>query len=1262
MNPIRGDALLRRVLTCVPSPGARCAVLALLALAAAAAPLAAQTDVIRGRVVGMEGEALPGVRVTATSVPGSVTREVTTNQQGNFQIAFPNGTGDYIMGFALFGYAFRQMQVKRLADEAVLLADARLSPIQLDSVLVQASVQQRVGRNTLTPDVGGTEQTIAAGMLPPEQQGDIAAMAASLPGILLVPGLDGAADGFSVLGLDADQNSVTLNGLQTGADGLPRDAGVTTSLATSPFDVSRGGFSGGNFSIRSRSGSNFRSSGASMTLTTPQVQWTDRAAQALGNDFTNVSLGGMASGPISLNKAFYNVSYQLGRRSRDNQTLLGTSDLGLQTAGIAPDSVARFLGILQGHGVPVGGELTRSSRVSDNGSVFGSFDFSPPSSSSGQSYNITVNGNWRRQTPVGAGIGPLALGSSDGDRTDWGGGVQARHSAYLGMILSETSAGLNLSRQSDEAYLALPGGRVRVNSDLEAGGSGVQSLTFGGNQGLGSSSRTAGVALQNSLSWFDNANRHRIKLTSELQYSGTAQEQASNLHGSFTFNSLADLEAGRPASFSRTLTVRERSTGQLTGSLSLGDSYRHSPDLQLQYGIRVDGSRYTTRPARNPLVETLFGRRNDALPTPLAVSPRVGFSYTLGQAREIASFAGAARAPRSVIRGGVGVFASTGAMGQIGSVLNSTGLPDGVQQIVCVGPAVPVPDWVAYASDPASVPDRCADGTTGSVFSNAAPGVVLFAPDYAPPRTVRSNLSWGGSVLDARFSLNVEGTYSVNLNRQRSLDLNFRPDQRFTLDDGRPVFVEVTSIVPATGAIASRDARVTQDLARVTELRSDLQSRTAQLSMRLSPIRRGPSRFGWSGAYTYSHIREQVSGFSSTAGNPLGIEWARAAQGPHQISYNLRYHLFDAIQVSWSGSFRSGTAFTPNVAGDINGDGYANDRAFIYAPSAAPDPAVADGMRQLLETAGGAARACLESQLGRVAERNSCRGPWTSSASLNFTLDRAKFRLPPRAAVSFSLTNPLGAADLLAHGSGNLKGWGQTAFPDQSLLYVRGFDQQTQRYRYEVNQRFGATRPQFMTMRSPVMLTASVRYDLGPTRERQQLAQQLRIGRSQPGSPQPALMYRQTATFMLPNPMTTILRSQDSLRLSAFQADSIAAMNRRYMYQADSLWAPVATHLAELPAQYSESQAYALHLSARHAQLDLLAPVVAAVRELLTPEQRRKLPPSVTTFLDPRHLALIRNGTAMYLGGGSFGSPGGGTVFTTMSSGPIEIIRGSIMQ
>jgi hypothetical protein len=1200
----------------------------------------AQSDVIRGRVTDPEGQPLLNVRVTATSIPGNVTRTTQTNAQGQFQIVFPGGPGDYIMGYAHYGYAFRQMQVKRLADEAVLVADVRLSPVQLDSLMVQAATQQRVSRTATDPDVSGTERPITPDLFPPEIQGDIAAMAASLPGVLLVPGIDGDPDGFSVLGMGADQNSVTLNGMQSGIGNLPRDAGVMSSLVTSPFDVSRGGFSGGNFSISTRAGSNFRSRGSSLVFTTPQMQWTDRAGQALANDFSNFSLSGMASGPVQLNRSFYNVSYQLGRQSRDYSTLLGTSPVGLQTAGIAADSVERFAGIVAGHGIPLSAGPLRNNRVNDSGMVFGSIDLAPPSSSSGQSWNLTFNGNWNRQTPMGG--GPLSLASTAGDRTNWGGGLQARHSAYLGMILSETTAGANLNRTYDEPYLELPGGRVRVNSIFEDGGSGVQTLTFGGSQAMRSDTRTARGSLQNQLSWFDNANKHRIKLTSELQYSGDTREQASNLLGTFTFNSLEDFEAGRPAAYSRSLTARQRSTGQLSGAFSLGDSYRRSPDLQFQYGVRVDGSAFTTTPDPNAALLSTFGRRNDELPRPVVVSPRVGFSWTVGQAQDVAMFAGAARVPRAVIRGGIGVFASNMNAMQVGTALDNTGLPGGVQQIMCVGPAVPTPNWAAYGAGSSAVPERCADGTSGSIFSNAAPNVALFAPGFGPSRTVRSNLGWNGAVLDGRFSLGADATYSLNLNQQRAIDLNFDPTARFSLgDDGRPVYVAPSSIVPGTGAIAARDARVSGAFNRVTEFRSDLQSRTAQASLRLSPIARGPTRFGWNLAYTLTNVREQVSGFNSTADNPLGVEWASSAQGPHQISYGLRYNLFDAVQLSWNGTFRSGTAFTPMVAGDINGDGYSNDRAFIPSLTGG-DAALAAQMRELLESSPAGTRRCLEDQLGSIAGRNSCRGPWTSSASLNLTLDRAKFRIPQRGAISFSLSNPLGAADLLFNGSDNLRGWGQSSFPDQSLLYVRGFDAQAQRYQYEVNQRFGATRPQFATLRSPVTLTASLRYDLGPTREQQSLGQQLRSGRSQGGPRFPENFFRSLGASSVTNPLSTILRQQDSLQLNTLQADSIAAMNRRYLYQADSLWAPVAKELAALPAQYDEGMAYAMYLSARRAQIALFTPIAVATRELLTAEQRRKLPPAILNFLDPRHLALIRNGTGMYIGGAGLAPMGGG--------------------
>ncbi len=1214
--------------------------------------LRAQVDVIRGRVTSVEGQPLEGVRVTATSIPGNVTRTTRTDSRGSFQIAFPGGQGDYMMGYALVGFAFRQFEIKRTVDQDVLIADTRLQAMQLDTVVTTAPVQQRVNRyNANTPDVSGTERQVANSSLPPELQGNLSAIAASLPGVTLLPGIDGGPDGFGVLGLGADANTTTLNGLNFGGDGLPRDANVSASLTTSPFDPSRGGFSGGNLNLRSGSGSNFKNRGMSLVTNTPQTQWTDRAARALGTEYTSISLGGLASGPIKYNKAFYNVSYQVDVNARDNQTLLNTSALGLQTAGVAFDSVSRFLGILDQRGIPRLGGPSRDTRLNNSGRLFGSIDIQPPNAINGDSYSIAFNGNFGRQSPVGGGATQLA--NTSGDRVNWGGGAQLRTNRYFGLILSESSLGFNVARNYGEPYLDLPSGRVRVNSVLENGASGVQSLGFGGNQGLFNESRTVSGTVQNTLSWFDDANKHRVKLTTELQYNGSQQNLANNLLGTFAFNSLEDFEAGRPASFTRQLTSRQRTIGQYTGALSLGDSWRRTPNVQIQYGLRVENTRFGQQPGFNADIEQLFGRRNDRVPTPIVFSPRIGFSWTLGQSQDIAVFTGAFRPPRSIVRGGIGVFTNSTSAGQLGSLLDNTGLPTGIQQLVCSGEAVPIPDWNAYSGNPNAVPDRCADGTGGTVFANTSPNVVLYAKSFTPQRSVRSNLSWQGPIFDARYSLNAEGTFALNLNQQQSVDLNFLPDRKFGLDDegGRPVYVSPSSIDTLTGAIASRDARVSSLFNRVTEYRSDIRSQTAQLSLRLSPINRTARRLTWSGAYTLMYVREQIPGFQSTAGNPLGKEWAVATTGPHQFSYNLRYNAFDYFTINWSGQFRSGNAFTPSVAGDINGDGYSNDRAFVYNPASVDDPALASGLQQLLGTLPNATRRCIERQFGRVAERNSCRGPWSSNASLSVTLNRAKFRMPQRAQLDFSLSNPLGAADLLLNGSGNLRGWGQSPFPDQSLFYVRGFDPVRNRYTYEVNQRFGQTRPQFLTLRSPVTMTVSMRIDLGPTRERQTLDQQLNAGRRSPGSRVDESNFRRFGTSSVLNPMTQIIRQQDSLQLTAVQADSIASMNRRYTYRTDSLWTPVARYLGGLSDKYESDDAYDRYLRARRAQVDLLITTVKAISDLLTAEQKRKLPPQITQYLDPRFLDLIRNGNGMYVNSGSSGG------FIGIPEGAIMISR-----
>jgi hypothetical protein len=303
-------------------------------------------------------------------------------------------------------------------------------------------------------------------------------------------------------------------------------------------------------------------------------------------------------------------------------------------------------------------------------------------------------------------------------------------------------------------------------------------------------------------------------------------------------------------------------------------------------------------------------------------------------------------------------------------------------------------------------------------------------------------------------------------------------------------------------------------------------------------------------------------------------------------------------------------------------------------------------MSRLLAGSPRSVRDCLGAQLARVAGRNSCQGPWTSTGFLSLAFNPLKVRLPQRATLSLQVANPLGAFDLLLHGEGHLRGWGQTPVPDPRLLIVRGFDPGAQRFSYEVNQRFGSTSQAVSAVRNPVVVTLSLRIDLGPTRERQYLAQTLERGRTLTGTrASPLFLRAMYGAGGIINPIATILGQADSLHLTGTQADSLATLNWWYVTRLDSIWGPVIRHYAALPDRFDRDEVYERYRKAREASVDLLVAVAPAIRSLLTAPQRRKLPDLITAYLDPRYLAAVRSGTSGTPGGvfaPGAGVPGGG--------------------
>jgi hypothetical protein len=313
------------------------------------------------------------------------------------------------------------------------------------------------------------------------------------------------------------------------------------------------------------------------------------------------------------------------------------------------------------------------------------------------------------------------------------------------------------------------------------------------------------------------------------------------------------------------------------------------------------------------------------------------------------------------------------------------------------------------------------------------------------------------------------------------------------------------------------------------------------------------------------------------------------------------------------------------IASDINGDGAINDRAFIFDPASA-DPAAA-AIGSLVASGTPSARACLAKQLGQLASRGSCQAPWTLANALQIKFDPRRIGLPKRATVALTVANPLGVADLALHGSSGLRGWGQRIPPDENLLFVRGFDPLTRRYTYDVNQRFGSTRPRESTIRALPYMSLSVAVDLGNPRERQLLTQRLDAGRSRPGARADAQSMKDFGTSAIPNPMSMLLTQQRELEMSRSQADSLATLSRIFSVFADSVWTPAVARLIQLPEVYSHGEAYRDYVSARERTVDFLITLIPRVNGLLTSAQRRRIPRQISNYLDRRVLEFIRTST-----------------------------------
>nr|MCU0623300.1 carboxypeptidase regulatory-like domain-containing protein [Gemmatimonadaceae bacterium] len=1158
----------------------------------AAAQIGTTTDLIVGRVTGPDSQPIAGARVEITSLASGAVRRLTTRPDGRFSLLFREGGAQFRLTVTAIGRAPASMIIARRPDDDRVVADVRLNPTT--NTLSAVQVRGRAARPGSPPasSAGGTEAIVGQGFLQrfPVLAGDLTNIVQIMPGVVGVAGGDSTPASFSVGGQPANQNNVTLDGASFLFGSLPQNAVRGVRLVTNAYDPSRGQFTGGQVATTTQAGSARVQGNLTGNLLTPgQQSVTATQGTFLQRQSTQLLSGGVG-GPLVRDQAYWFAALDVDRRAEPMTSLLDADPRALANLGLRGDSLARFLALADARGLlgRAGAPATRETRAV---SSLARLDWDL-----GTAHALTLRGDWRRTDLDATRLGGFALPSVAARSRADGGGLLATLSSSLGNFVNEARAYAAADRTQLDPLRAGPLGVVTIASPL-ADGRGTQAqVQVGGNPSLPRDVRNALVEVSNELSWLVGTG-HRLKFGALVNASRVAVEGQGNQAGTYLYTSLDEFAADRPAVFARTLGGTAQRAGATTGALWLADAWRASPSLQFVYGARLEGTRLAGAPAGNPDVAQAVGLSTERFPRDWRVTPRVGFTWLLGNQAGI---------PAVTIKGGAGLFRGTVPAGLVAAAANGNGLGAAQQGLICAGDAVPAPDWTAFGPTPSLVPTQCVPGAP--VSDGSRPTIIAFSPRFGAPEVWRASLGVTRQIK-LRWAIAGEAVLSAGTRGVGAIDRNLgRPAFALANEGGRLVYSPATAVAPASGATSGNAGRPYAAFGPVLELGTGAQSRSAQVTVTLGgPSFRGG---GTSLSYTYARVIDRANGFGlgaflpNTAGDPNAFEWGTSdLERRHQLVGQQITPFPKGFELTVIGRVFSGSPYTPMVNGDVNGDGQRNDRAFV--PTTTGGEPTAPAMAALLASTDPRAARCLRVQLGRVAGRNSCATPWWPQLDVQLNWKPPVRSLDDRLTLSLVATNTLAFVDRLAHGA-NIRGWGQPQVPDRTLLTVAGFDPTTRNFRYEVNRRFGTPTGTANPFAVPFQVALRVQYAVGVDQNRANLRALTGAGSRDSSS---LASVKTRVLKQVPFLVDSLLKKADSLQLglTAAQQQALTAEAARYRTAIDP---PITAITAMLAANEGRPDLGAIGPKLQEQNLVLVRLIqqsLANMRAAVTPEQWAKI-------------------------------------------------------
>ncbi len=1024
-TPNRKEQIMQRILR----------VLLLILLLAVPRLILAQgvtTASISGIVTDDQGQPVPGASVMAVHTPSGTKYGTSTQLDGRFYVRGLRVGGPYVITVSGVGYKTQEVRDVNLEIGQNLEMNFKLT-VQAVSV---GGVEIIAERNALM----NTNRTGAATTVSRRFIETFPTITRSFQDF---ESLTPQFVGNSALGRNNRYNNIQLDGTnyndlfglpgsgtpggQAGTTPISLDAIQEFQVTLAPFDVRQGGFTGAEVNAITRSGTNqFRGSVYFFGQNQNFVGTSPDTLKTPYPNFSNVQTGFRLGGPIVKDKLFFFVNGEITRR---RQPLYNTMP-------VADSVIQRFNTIMQGYGYNPGGTSTYTLLQPSN-KLFVRLDYNIS-----ETNKLTIRDNYinASQDNLSRGITSLGFSSNDYTFNDKTNSLAATlNSTFSPTLSNELILGYTAIR--DNRVVPSPVSPMITVRDASIPNNG--SFVAGTEEFSGANGLNQDIwELTDNLSWVNGA--HLFTFGTHEELFGFNNLFIRDYYGWYQFNSLSDLQAGKPNeyrySYSNIPGTPEPSAkwNAVQYGLYAQDEWTATSNLKLTFGLRLDVPTFPTSPLNNPTFDSTFAfmsLRTDQVPkASFLFAPRLGFNWDVTGDR------------LTILRGGVGVFSGRVPYVWISNQYSNTGMD--ILRVDQYG----LPAGF-FSPNPNNQPRP---GVTPGLSPIKTTEIDITANNFKMPQVLRADVA-----VDRQLAFGIvatiEGIYSRSINDVLYQDININPTGQYLASDGRPLFGTNPGVGKTYWNVNKINPAFTNVVYMTNTNKPYEYSITAELQRQF-----GEGIFSYFNigglndqlfanvSYTYGHSYDQNAVTSSQAisqwrynpvpGNPNNPPLAISDfDVPNRIvasvSEKVEYAKGWATTLSLFYAGQSGSPFSYIYYGDVNGDGQ-NLNDLVYVPKNSSDIILTtNNYAQLDAFING--DSYLSSHRGQIVPRNGGRAPWQNVLNLRLAQD-----IPTVEGQSLEFTlDIINVLNLLNHSWGYIK---YVQYGTYTLLSYKGLNAQGQ--------------------------------------------------------------------------------------------------------------------------------------------------------------------------------------------------------------------------